>query len=476
MTALVWIQREFRINFLPALNEALASHDKVVVAYFHDCSSTSGGASALWLSYALESLKQAYENLEGRLWIVQGAFECSFQKLLEVQKVTHVYYSYQVGQAFGKNQQLALELCQKQQAYLQPFYSEDFFNPCEIKTQKNEPYLVFTPFYKNCSAKLDQLSPLSPAPKALNKTAKIAVPSEYQKIPADLIALQQKPWAKKMMQHWHVGEQAAWQNFETFLSSISDYTEDRDFPSISATSRLSPYLHFGHINPISIYFYIVTELEAKNLKWSYVEPWIRQLFWRSFSRYLLTWFPQKETLEFNKKHQGRVWDYDELKYCAWCKGQTGIPIIDAGMRELWETGTMHNRVRMLVASALTKNMNHDWRKGMNWFEDTLFDADPANNVMGWQWVAGTGVDAAPYYRLFNPVLQSQKFDPQGEYIKQWIPELKTLSSKAVHEPWNFQTECISKQIELGKDYPLPLFDLKLSRIEHLERVEQLKQS
>ena len=476
MTALVWIQREFRTDYLPSLNEALSKHDNVIVAYFHDASSPLGRASALWLGHALEALQKKYNDLGGRLWIAQGKFEASFQKLIETHKITQVYYCHQVGHTFVKNQQSVLTLCQKHHVYLQPFYSEDFFNPCDIKTLKAEPYLVFTPFYKNCLTKLDQLTPLLPTINAWNKTANIAVPLEYRPLPEDLKVLQKTSWAKKMMQHWRVGEQAAWQNFETFLSHISDYSEERDYPSITATSRLSPYLHFGHINPVTLYFEIQVALEAGQLKWHQAEPWVRQLFWRSFSRYLLTWFPFKEELEFNKKYRGITWDYDEVSYKAWCRGQTGIPIIDAGMRELWETGTMHNRVRMLVASVLTKNMNHDWRQGLRWFEETLFDADPANNAMGWQWVAGTGVDAAPYYRLFNPVLQSQKFDSQGEYIKKWVPELKALSSKSIHEPWNFQAECISKNIYLGKDYPKPLIDLEMSRTAHLKRVEQLKQS
>lgn len=168
------------------------------------------------------------------------------------------------------------------------------------------------------------------------------------------------------------------------------------------------------------------------------------------------------------------WQEDLTSYQAWQKGLTGIPIIDAGMRELWETGTMHNRVRMLVASFLTKNLNQHWLQGKAWFDNTLFDVDPANNVMGWQWVAGCGVDASPYYRLFNPVTQSIKFDAKGEYLRQWLPELKNLSSKAIHAPWENQNECRLKGVVLGNDYPLPLVDLKQSRTTHLERVASMK--
>lgn len=475
MPALVWLQRELRIDFLPSLNKALAEHDEVIVCYFHDKSQMIGEANALWLGKALENLQQDYQEKGGQLWIAQGDFAQEFEEVLKQHDISHVYYSYQVGQVFAPNQNQVLEFCKEYKLHLVPFYSEDFFDPVETKTQKDSPYLVFTPYYKQCMKQIDEVDPFDKAPKELAKTATIKIPDSYQSIPQDLLDLQAKPWAKKMLQYWQVGEKAAWQKFHDFLDNhIADYDEDRDFPSLAATSELSPYLHFGHLTPVSLFFSVQSEIESSDIKQAQAEPWIRQLFWRNFARYLLAWFPQKEKQAFNEKYQDMDWDYNQDKLEAWQQGKTGIPIVDAAMRELWETGFMHNRVRMLVASLLTKNMNQDWCAGLSWFENTLFDADPANNSMGWQWVAGSGVDAAPYYRLFNPVVQSQKFDKHGEYIKKWLPELKSLSAKAVHEPWEHAKECEQKNIKLGKDYPKPIVDLKASRQAHLDRVEALK--
>ena len=475
MSALVWIQREFRVDYLPALQTALEKHENVIVAYFHDVNHNLGGATKTWLANALENLQQAYQARNGSLWIVDGDFQQEFEQLVKDQNITQIYYSYQVGEGFFEPQQQVLDICSEMKVGLTPFFSEDFFDPSEVKNLKGSPYLVFTPFYKNCMKQIDQVAPLHLTQKNLTKTAMVNVPKRHTRIPPNLVDTGNKKWASKILKYWQVGENSAWQQFDTFLeNAIKEYDTDRNFPSVDATSRLSPYLHFGHVTPVSLYFYVQTKIETGELNEQQIQPWIRQLFWRGFARYLLVWFPNKEKTEFNDKYAQLEWQKDDITLNHWQNGLTGIPIVDAGMRELWETGTMHNRVRMLVASLLTKNLNIDWREGLNWFADTLLDADSANNSMGWQWVAGCGVDAAPYYRLFNPVVQSEKFDKQGEYIKKWVPELKPLSSKAVHEPWKHELECQMKGVTLGKDYPHPIVDLKKSREQHLSRVEALK--
>jgi deoxyribodipyrimidine photo-lyase len=226
-----------------------------------------------------------------------------------------------------------------------------------------------------------------------------------------------------------------------------------------------------------VYFYL-EEYQAhpqrSSAQRAAAQAWLRQLVWKEFARHLLFWFANTQQQPFMLKYQTMPWQAANQDTQAWQKGLTGYPLIDAGMRELWAIGTMHNRVRMLVASFLTKNLNQHWLTGKAWFDDTLLDADPANNVMGWQWVAGCGVDASPYYRLFNPVTQSEKFDTKGDYIRAWVPELKSLSSKAIHAPWQHVAECTLKGITLGNTYPLPLVDLKTSREQHLQRVASLK--
>ena len=485
MTTLVWLQREFRLTALPALQAALSSTESesgVIFVYFHDPEQTVGDANTLWLAHGLKTLQQAIRAQGGDLWVIEGGFQSQFSKVLSSYQVKQVFYSFQVGAPFKNLQQQAFEACQTQGVVLQPFYSEFLVEPDQIRNQQNNPYLVFTPFYKALLAKQALIEPLDEFVGDLKATAVLKpFDQAWLNLPASLQTLLRLPWAQKMMgdshssYSWQVGEVRAWQKLQYFIEhDLADYDEGRDFPKLSATSVLSPHLHFGEINLRTIFFYLQTLIADGAIKYDQAMPWFRQLVWKEFATHLLVNFPQTETEPFQIKYQNMPWQTNETDYQAWQKGLTGIPIVDAGMRELWQTGTMHNRVRMLVASFLTKNLNQHWLLGKAWFDETLFDADPANNVMGWQWVAGCGVDASPYYRLFNPVTQSTKFDADGEYIKTWLPELKALSKKAIHAPWEHGAECVAKGIVLGQHYPLPIADLKQSRIAHLERVEAMK--
>lgn len=509
MNRLVWLQREFRLTALPALEAALLmqsedysgetdsanskqSLEGVIFAYFHDPEQTVGDANSVWLAHSLLNLQQAIRAKGGDLWIIEGGFESQFSQLLSRYQIKQVFYTFQVGTPFKTLQQLALEVCQKLNVALEPFYSEFLLEPDKIYNQQHNPYLVFTPFYKTLLAKQALIEPLDESVGDLSATAVLKpFDQAWLNLPDSLQALLDQPWAQKIManmhasQSWQVGETAAWQKLQLFIESdLAHYDIDRDFPKLSATSVLSPHLHFGEINPRAIFFYLQALIADGAVQYDQAIPWLRQLVWKEFARHLLVNFPQTESEPFQTKYQAKYqylpWHKDDMSsqaneaYQAWQKGLTGIPIIDAGMRELWQTGTMHNRLRMLVASFLTKNLNQHWLLGKAWFDHTLFDADPANNVMGWQWVAGCGVDASPYYRLFNPVTQSTKFDADGVYIKTWLPELKALSKKAIHAPWEHAAECQAKGVVLGKDYPLPIVDLKQSRIAHLARVQAMK--
>lgn len=481
MSTLVWIQRELRLTHLPALQSAIEaaqkSGDEVILAYFHDPKQAMAGANLLWLTHSLRQLQKSVQEQGGQLWIVEGDFNAQLETLIEAHSVKSVYYSYQVGEPFQSMQQQALEVCQKHKVVLQPFFSETLTQPGEILNQQGKPYVVFTPFYKSLLAKSALIEPLDEAVGDLSLLKKAPENSKWAGLPDSLSDLLQQKWAKKLMVHWLVGEKAAWKRLDRFVESfIADYDHDRDFPALRANSRLSAHLHFGEINPRAIYFYFFSKIESGDLKSEVAGPWLRQLVWAEFAKSLLWHFPETEKEPFQSKFKGMQWQDDSDLIQLWQKGQTGIPIIDAGMRELWQTGSMHNRVRMLVASFLTKNLNQSWLAGKAWFDETLVDADPANNAMGWQWVAGCGVDAAPYYRLFNPVVQSQKFDADGVYLRNWLPELKNLSNKAIHTPWEHAEECRLKNVVLGETYPKPLVDLKQSRVEHLERVDQLKRT
>lgn len=482
MSTLVWLQRELRLTHLPALQSALykaqKSGDKVVLVYFHDPEQTVGGvssANSLWLAHSLQRLQKNMAKQGGQLWVVEGEFKAQLQHIIDAYRIKTVHYTHQVGEPFQAMQQQALVVCQENRIALHPFFSETLMPPGDILNQQGKPYVVFTPFYKNALSKADLIEPLDESVGDLSLLKHSPVYQEWAGLPVSLTSLMQKKWAKKMMVYWLVGEKAAWKRLQHFMQLLlSDYDQDRDFPALEASSRLSPHLHFGEINPRAIYFYFVSQIESGALKSADSAPWLRQLMWAEFAKTLLWHFPETESEPFQTKFKQMAWQSDASLIKRWQTGQTGIPIIDAGMRELWQTGTMHNRVRMLVASFLTKNLNQSWLVGKEWFDQTLVDADPANNVMGWQWVAGCGVDAAPYYRLFNPVVQSQKFDAQGGYLRRWLPELKNLSNKAIHAPWEHRQECELKGLVLGDTYPKPLVDLKHSRVEHLARVDHLK--
>ncbi len=290
---------------------------------------------------------------------------------------------------------------------------------------------------------------------------------------------QSKPWYEKLQNHWQPGEKSGYQRLEKFISDeIKQYPEMRDCPSKSeATSNLSPYLHYGEITPKQVWFavgnYYGGELSEQ------AEQFIRQVIWRDFSHHILFHYPTLDREPKQSKFTNMQWrdDPDNHQLQRWQNGQTGIPIVDAGMRELWQTGIMHNRVRMLVASFLTKNLRLHWRYGARWFWDTLVDANLANNSQGWQWTAGCGTDAAPFFRIFNPVSQAEKFDPQAAYIDKYVPELRALPVKYRFSPWTAPEQVLQMvEFRLGRDYPEPMVDLKQTRLDALLAFKKLAEN
>jgi deoxyribodipyrimidine photo-lyase len=281
-------------------------------------------------------------------------------------------------------------------------------------------------------------------------------------------------WASQFANFWTPGEQGAQQQLTQFIKKeLHGYKINRDFPEKEATSRLSPHLHFGEISPWAILRAVQPATLDPNCNFADVEHFLSELGWREFSYYLLYHVPSLPQKNFKNDFDAFPWHNDKALLACWQKGLTGYPIIDAGMRELWATGYMHNRVRMIVASFLTKGLFIDWRLGADWFLDTLVDADLANNSSAWQWVAGCGADAAPYFRIFNPVLQSQKFDPHGTYIRHWVPELISLKNDALHAPWEAPD---STAIYTQTNYPRPIINHSETRTKALHYYSQLKNS
>lgn len=473
MNSLVWCQREFRLHDYPALSEMLQGSDLVVFAYFFDKKDCKASASDVWLSLALQNMQNRVKEFGGHFLIIEGDFSTNLQQLIEKYQIQKVAYSVQMGETFEKNQQSALQVCKQHRVALQPYFSEFLIHPEMALNKQNQPYRVFTPFYKNIQQKLILTRPMTLPTHLLGKT-KLEHEENAVKLPQVLQDLQSQDWAKKIMPYCAASETKSFTRLTLFLShKLQNYSELRDYPSENATSDLAACLHFGHISMSRVWFEMTLEAEACPAQQNELMAFKRQLVWKEFAKHLIWWFPKSQYGPMQEKFAAMSWQNTPRLIKIWQTGKTGIPIIDAGMQELWQTGKMHNRVRMLVASFLTKNLNQHWLAGKNWFDATLLDADPANNTMGWQWVAGCGVDAAPYNRLFNPILQSQKFDASGAYIRTWLPELTNLSNKAIHQPWLHPEECQNAGIELGKTYPLPIIDIPESRKAHLQRVNNL---
>lgn len=474
MNQLIWLQRDLRLQDHAPIQRALANKRPILFAYFHDPKQAQGRANQAWLAASLETFSHSLAAKGGSLVMPDGDFDLSFARILTEYDISEVLYHFELGEPYQTVQQHALKLCQEHQVRLTPF-DQAWLAPETLLTQQNRPYGVYTPFSKKLLSLIDQV-PKAKGQLDWRSFQPVTVQNQADlSLPVSLQECQEQPWAKKIMVHWQVGEAAAWQQAKAFLSDgVKQYAVNRDIPSSKGTSQLSIHLHFGEINSIALLQACLKQRAEEPQIEPAVADFIRQLIWREFARYLLFFNPKLQTQAYQEKFNHLQWPASDQNLIAWQKGQTGIPIIDAGMRQLWQTGWMHNRVRMLVASWLTKNLNQHWLIGQHWFEDTLLDADIPNNSMGWQWVAGCGVDAAPYFRLFNPVVQSEKFDPHGHYIRTWLPEISPLPNTLIHAPWQAQKVITQQFPSIAKHYPLTDPDLKQARLNHQQRVQALK--
>lgn len=462
---ILWFRQDLRLNDNPALTDAVnAGH--LLPIYIYDTTTHEefviGSASKVWLHHSLESLNKSLDN---NLQVFSGNPQDIFLKLVLEHKITQInwnrcYEKWQVDRDTDIKQ-----ILRQQGIIVNSFNGSLLWEPWEVLKPDNTPYKVFTPFYrKGCLTKKEPRIPL-PKPKQI----KFIKTVNNTKI-TDLNLLPKTRWDKDMIAKWQISEADAITQLHNFIKNkIHNYKIGRDCPSQDSTSKLSPYLHFGQISPNTAWYR--AKLAGFN---DNIDNFLSELGWREFSYSLLYYYPNLYNKNWQKKFDNFPWQEDAIKLEAWQKGQTGIPIVDAGMRELWQTGYMHNRVRMIVASFLIKNLIIDWRHGAKWFWDTLFDADLASNSASWQWVAGSGADAAPYFRIFNPVTQSEKFDPEGIYIRKYVPELKNLPNKYLFSPWTTPTEILAtSKIILGQDYPYPIVDLKTSRETALQAFKSL---
>ncbi len=464
-TAILWFRRDLRLTDNPALSAACERSRHVVALYVHapeeDGEWAPGGASRWWLHHSLLRLDESLRARGGRLTIRCGA---SLETLLAVARETgaeRVYWNRLYDPARVAHDTQLKAALREAGLECESFNAALLHEPWEARTGQGGPYRVFTPFWKSCAARLDALPRPLAAPQVIAHA-----PAPIATLALDeLNLLPRIRWDTGLRETWQPGEAGALAQLESFADGpISCYGEGRNRPDRPETSRLSPYLHFGEIGPRQCLAAARNAVAERPAAQASADGFVREIGWREFAHHLLHHFPHTPAAPLDTRFDAFPWQPDDAWVEAWQRGRTGYPIVDAGMRELWHTGWMHNRVRMIAASLFTKNLRQPWLKGAQWFWDTLVDADLANNTLGWQWTAGCGADAAPFFRIFNPMLQTERFDPERIYLRRWLPELVRLPDRWIHCPWEAPAAVLADAgVELGRSYPRPIVDFRTSR-------------
>lgn len=475
--AIVWFRRDLRLADNPALATARKRGGPVVPLFIWSPDEDGwppGSATRWWLHRSLASLANDLSGLDSRLIIRRGSALQMLEEVADEMKATAVFWNRCYEPALTARDSQIKSALRTRGLEVESFNSGLLFEPWTITTSTGTPFQVFTPYWRKCLAQGEPARPL-PRPR------QIAAPSRWpDSLPLEGLELNPHiRWDAGLEFAWTPGESGAGGELKRFLKTgLGGYSVERDRPDHSGTSGLSPHLHFGEIGPRQIWQAVrklagdMPPPQAERLS----EPWLRQLVWREFAHHLLYHFPQTPNAPLREQYSRFPWEHDQSGLRAWQRGKTGYPYIDAGMRQLWGTGWMHNRVRMAVASFLVKDLLIPWQEGAKWFWDTLVDADLANNTLGWQWVAGCGADAAPFFRIFNPISQGEKFDPQGTYVRQWVPELARLDAEWIHKPWEAPGDVLTAAgIKLDGTYPRPIVDHATARLRALEALATLKQ-
>lgn len=467
---ILWFRQDLRLTDNPALCAAAASGQVLPVYILDDDNAGAaamGAASRWWLH---QSLTRLDESLQHGLLIMRGDPGRLLPQLAQEYQARAVFWN-RCYEPWRREVDSRLKATLRQQGIeCQSFSASLLWEPWELLKSDGSPYRVFTPFYQNACLLRGDPRPLA----ILRQSPAFVVPKSPRPALAQLALLPCIPWYRSLAEAWQPGEAAAGQRLAQFLrAGLDDYRDGRDFPSRQSVSRLSPHLHFGELSPVQIW--TVLRVAAQDGRAEHqIKHFIRELIWREYSHYLLYHFPHMPEQNLQSRFNFFPWQDQDQAFECWTRGQTGFPLVDAGMRELWQTGYMHNRVRMVTASFLVKNLLVHWHHGRDWFWDCLVDADLANNSAGWQWVAGCGVDAAPYFRIFNPLTQSRRFDPDGAYIRRFVPELARLPDRHLHDPSSAPVQVLRDAgVQLDDSYPRALVDLSHSRRRALEAFQQI---
>jgi deoxyribodipyrimidine photo-lyase len=446
--ALVWFRQDLRLSDNPALAAALERRSAVIPVFIwapeEEGAWPPGAASRWWLGRSLAELSAELGNRGSRLIVRRGPAGEALSSLVAESGASAVFWNRRYEPAAAARDSVLESQLRERGLLAGSFHGSLLFEPWTIRNQSGEPFQVFTAFWRACLAKQTP-PPSQNAPKRL-------LPPENWPRSLDLSELgleAEADWASGLREVWQPGESGARRQLERFLEeALAAYPVNREKPGVAGTSRLSPHLHFGEISPGEVWRAVMGRMQDNPAA---CHSYLRQIGWREFAYYLLHHHPESPQEALRPEFAAFPWRMDPKGFKAWRQGRTGYPLVDAGMRELWRTGWMHNRVRMVVASFLVKHLLIRWQEGAAWFWDTLVDADLANNTLGWQWVAGCGADAAPYFRIFNPAIQAEKFDPHGEYLRRWVPEP-----------------------EAGQEYPPPIIDHNQARGRALEALASIR--
>ena len=470
-TTILWFRQDLRLRDNPALRSAV-EHGRVLPVYILDDVNAGdwqmGAASRWWLHLSLAALDA---QLDHKLWLFAGDPLELLPKIARDQQAQRVVWNRCYEPWRIQRDKKIKSLLSDRGLESESFNGSLLWEPWVNLKRDGSPYKVFTPFFRNARDSLR--APEEPQQKPAH-IALVDCGQGAEKLD-ELALMPSTHWYGGIENAWTPGEDGAANKLQYFLDDgVGDYREGRDFPARRSVSRLSPHLHFGEVSPRQVWHAAERAATAAGLE-KQVEHFQRELGWREFSYSLLYHFPTLTQQNMNARFNEFPWTREQKMLEAWQKGETGFPLVDAGMRELWQTGYMHNRVRMVVGSFLVKNLRHHWLDGARWFWDCLVDADLANNSGGWQWVAGCGADAAPYFRIFNPITQSRKFDPEGDYIRRFVPELGDLPAKHLHEPAQAPADVLkAANVVLGETYPSPIVSHPETREEALQAYQQIK--
>ena len=476
MTTIMWFRQDLRVTDNPALTAAQA-HGAVVPVYLfapaEEGAWAPGAASRWWLHHSLLRLTEDLHRCGAALCL--RACEDSLHELLRLAReagAARVVWNRRYEPASIARDQAVKAALRAEGLQVESFNSALLHEPWTVKTKTGGPFQVFTPFWRHGMQQQDP-APLLPEPHGLREPPQRPRSASLE----SLGLLPSVDWARGIRDSWTPGSAAARALLDRFLrDSFDRYPTLRDQPGVQGTSRLAPHLHLGEIGPREIWHAVRAVAQARGQPDTWRESrFLTELGWREFAYHLLYHFPHTPEQPLRANYAKFPWNSTPAKLQAWAHGATGYPIVDAGLRELWRTGWMHNRVRMIAASFLIKDLLINWTDGARWFWDTLVCADLASNTMGWQWVAGCGADAAPFFRIFNPVTQGTKFDPDGSYVRRWVPELAALPNEWIHRPWEAPADILHVAgVALGKHYPYPIVEHSAARIEALAALRDVK--